>query len=95
MINHGFPWVVLFFLVPFQPPGPEPCQVPVKQSNLTVPVETNRGNYTHFLVYTRSSFLVPKGAVWSLNLGVPTDDPSVLVPREGYDGLVAANESTL
>ena len=32
-------------------------QVPVGESNLTVPVETNRGNYSHFMIYTRSSSL--------------------------------------
>ena len=63
---HGFSMVFLFSS-PSQPPCCRtvwPCdhavwQVPVKQSNLTVPVETkNRGNYTHFLVYTRSSVSV-------------------------------------
>lgn len=30
-------------------------EVPVGESNLTVPVETHRGNYSHFMIYTRSS----------------------------------------
>lgn len=30
-------------------------KVPVGESNLTVPVETHRGNYSHFMIYTRSS----------------------------------------
>lgn len=51
-----------FFLKVFSLPKPafpfhkNPSgEVPVGESNLTVPVETHRGNYSHFMIYTRSS----------------------------------------
>eukprot|EP00435_Cladocopium_sp_Y103_P072958 s528_g41.t3 len=61
--------------------GPLYAEVPVKQSNLTVPVETNRGNYTHFLIYTRSSF-----AEQSSPAALAIDDLNASVSNVHFDG---------
>jgi len=50
------------------------AEVPVGESNLTVPVETHRGNYSHFMIYTRSSFVEQSWptvlAIYDLNASV-------------------------
>lgn len=48
-LNHG--------LAPWKPTAGG-AQVELGETNFSVPVETSRGNYTHFLIYTRSSNLV-------------------------------------